>query len=113
MVIQSTGRECDVAPYTDAYDAINSVRIATAGTVYTSQETGKTYILVFHERLWMGDLIEHSVANPNQLQYYGTTVQDNPSPDSPLYIMSEDSDFYPSLETKGTNIFANTQTPTS
>ena len=27
--------------------------------------------------------------------------------------MSEDSDFYLPLETKGTNIFANTQTPTS
>ena len=56
--------------------------------------------------------MEHSLANPNQLRYYGTTVQDNPFSDSPLYIMSEDSDFYLPLETKGTNIFANTRTPT-
>ena len=55
--------------------------------------TGQTYILVFHEGIWMGDLMEHSLANPNQLQYYGTTVQDNLLSDSPLYIMSEDSDF--------------------
>ena len=68
VVIQFTGRECDVAPYTEAYDAIKSVRIATAGTSYTSQETGQTYILVFHEGLWMGDLMDHSLANPNQLQ---------------------------------------------
>ena len=57
--------------------------------------------------------MEHSLANPNQLQYYVTTVQDNLFLDLPLYIMSEDSDFYLPLETKGTNIFANTQTPTS
>ena len=56
----------------------------------------------------MGDLMEHSLANPNQLQYYVTTVQDNLFLDLPLYIMSEDSDFYLPLETKGTNIFANT-----
>ena len=42
VVIQFTGRECDVATYTDAYDAIKSIRISTAGTAYTSQETGQT-----------------------------------------------------------------------
>ena len=78
VVIHFNGSECDVSPYTDAYDAIKIVRIATARTAYTSQETGQTYILVFHEELWMGDLMEHSLANPNQLQYYRTTVQDNP-----------------------------------
>ena len=61
VVIQFSGREYDVAPYTDAYDAIKSVRIETSGTAYTSKETGKTYILVFHEGLWMGDLMEHSL----------------------------------------------------
>ena len=52
--------------------------------------------------------MEHSIANPNQLQYYGMTLQDNPFSDSSLYTMSEDSDFYLTLETKGKNIFANT-----
>ena len=113
VVIQFTGLECDVAPYTDAYDAIKIVRIATSGTTYTSQKNGQTYILVFHDELWMCDLMEHSLANPNQLLYYGTTVQDNTFSDSPLYIMSEESDFYLPLETKGTNIFVNTRNPTS
>ena len=113
VVIQFTGCEYDVAPYTDAYDAIKSVTIEKDGTAYTSQKNGQTYILVFHEGLWMGDLMYHSLANPNQLRYDGTTVQDNPFSYSPLYIMSEDDDFYLPLETKGTNIFANNWTPTS
>ena len=65
--MQYFGRECDVTPYTDAYEAIKSVPIATAGTAWTSTETGKIYILVFHEGLWMGDQMEHSLLNPNQL----------------------------------------------
>ena len=50
--MQYSGRECDVSPYTDAYEAIKSVPITTTGTAWTSTETGETYILVFHERLW-------------------------------------------------------------
>ena len=43
--MQYSGRDCDMSPYTDAYEAINSVPIATAGTAWTSTETGETYIL--------------------------------------------------------------------
>ena len=112
-LLHFTGRECDVSPYTDSYEAIKSVRIATAGTAYTSQETGQTYILVFHEGLWMGDKMEHSLINQNQLRHFGTTVQDNPFSTSPLYIMTEDSDFSLPLQVDGTNIFLNTRTPTA
>ena len=65
--MQYSGRECDVSPYTDAYESINSVPIATAGTAWTSTETGETYILVFHEGLCVGYQMEHSLLNPNQL----------------------------------------------
>ena len=34
--MQYSGREFDVSPYTDAYEAIKSVPIATAGTAWTS-----------------------------------------------------------------------------
>ena len=40
--MQYSGRECDMLPYTDAYEAIKSVPIATAGTAWTSTETGET-----------------------------------------------------------------------
>ena len=65
--MQYSGRQCDVSPYTDAYEAIKSVPIATAGTAWTSAATGETYILVFHKGLWIGYHMEHSLLNPNQL----------------------------------------------
>ena len=57
--MQYSGHGCDVSPYTYAYEAINSVPIDTAGTAWTSTETGETYILVFHEGLCMVDQMEH------------------------------------------------------
>ena len=74
VFLNYTGRECDVSPYTDTYESIKSVPIAKAGTAWTSPETGVTYILVFNEELWMGDKMDHSLINPNQLRLYGVTV---------------------------------------
>ena len=101
-----------MSPYMDAYEDIKSVPIATAGTAWTSTDTGETYILVFHEGLWMGYQMEHSLLNPNQLRHFGVTVQDSPFADAPLYISTENGDFVLSLEILGTNIVANTRTPT-
>jgi hypothetical protein len=78
LVLNYTNRECDVAPYTDTYQAISNVPIVTGATAYTSPTTGDTFILVFHEALWMGPHLDHSLINPNQLRNYGLTVQDNP-----------------------------------
>ena len=110
--MQYSGRECDVSPYTDAYEAIKSFPTAAAGTAWTSTETSETYILVLHEGLWMGYQMEHSLLNPNQLRHFGVTVQDNPFADAPLYISTENGDFVLPLEILGTNIVAETRTPT-
>ena len=61
----------------------------------------------------MGDTLDHTLANPNQLWHYGITVQDNPACDKPLYFMSEDTEFSMALKRQGTIIFADTFTPTS
>lgn len=111
-ILDHTGRDCDVSPYTDAYDSIKNVPIVSAGTAWTSNQTGQTYILVFNEGLWMGDQMESTLINQNQLRHFGVDVQDNPYADSPLYIRSEDAGFTLPLQTNGTNIFADTRTPT-
>ena len=49
VVIHFTERECTVSLYTDAYGPIKSVKIACAGTAWTSPALGKTYILVFNK----------------------------------------------------------------
>ena len=112
-VLHYTGRECDVSPCTDTYEYIKSVRIALDGTEYISKETGQTCILVFNEGLWMRDKMENTLINQNQLRYFGTTVQDNPFSESPLYIMTEYRDLSLPLNVDGTNIFSETRTPTS
>ena len=102
-----------MSPYTDTYESFKSVPIAKAGTVWTSPETEVTYILVFNEGLWMGDKMDHSLINPNQLRLYGVTVQDNPLCCSPLYMITEDGDFVLPLDMKGKNVMANTRMPTT
>ena len=93
VILHYTGKECDVSPYTDTYEAIKSVPIVQAATAYDNPETGETTILIFNEAIWMGNLLDHTLVNPNQLRAYGITVQDNPFSTAPIYISTEDNDF--------------------
>ena len=47
LVLNYTNRECDVAPYTDTYQAIFNVPIVTGATAYTSPTTGDTFICTY------------------------------------------------------------------
>ena len=111
-LLSNTGQECDVSPYTDEYEEIKNVPIALAATAWTSLELAKTFIIILHEGLWMKTTMDHILVNPNQLQHFGFTVQDNPYISSPLYIESTDRDFVLPLIMEGTNIMEHTRTPT-
>ena len=89
-VLHYTGRECDVSPYTDAYEEMKNIPIVTGGTAWTSPVSGETFKLVIHEALWMPATMDDSLLNPNQLRAYGSTVQDNPYSDLPLSISNPD-----------------------
>ena len=112
VILSQTGRECDVSPFTAAYNSITNVPIVTGATAWTSQNTGETYILVFHEALWMADIMDHTLINPNQLRHYGVSVQDNPYANLQMHIATEDEEVYIPLQTEGTTIFLSTRTPT-
>ena len=75
-------------------------------------QSGETYIIVFNEGLLMVDKMYHTLVNLNQMQHFGIKVQYNPYDDAPLYLMKEDGDFALSLAVQGTNIMADTRTPT-
>lgn len=111
VVLSFTGRECDVSPYSDTYQAIKGVPIVSGATAWTSQSTGETYILVFHEALWMGGVLDHSLLNPNQMRQFGVIVQDNPFDADQMHIATEDDELVIPLESEGTTIFVNTRTP--
>jgi len=64
--ISFTGQTCDVTPYTDSYEAMKDVPIASAATAWDNPETGTTIILEFHQGLWFGPKLQNSLINPNQ-----------------------------------------------
>ena len=55
LILQYTGKECSVMPYNDKYDPTNNVPIVHAATAYQCNLTGRIYILIFNECLWMGE----------------------------------------------------------
>ena len=60
----------------------------------------------------MGDSLDHTLFNPNQLWHYGIKVQDNPMSAKPLSIISEDNEFSLEMSMSGTVLYFNTRTPT-
>ena len=106
-----TGRVCDVSPYNaEAYQAEQNIPIVSAATAYTDPFDGQVYILVIHEGLWFGDKLNHSLINPNQLRFAGTTVHDNPfDANNPIAIENEEVTI--PLQILGTTIFLETTTP--
>ena len=71
---------------------------------------GTAYLLVFHEYLWMGNKLDHTLVIPNQLQAYGVSVQDNRFDTKPLSITANDVSVELYLE--GTIICGDTRMPT-
>ena len=101
-----------MSPYTDTYEAIKSVPIVKAATAYDNPETGETTILILNEAIWMGDKMQHTLINPNQLRAYGVSVQDNPFSEAPTFIATEDYEFVLPLTCTGTILGVATRTPT-
>ena len=102
---------CDVSPYRDDYESIKNVPIVNAATAWQSTLTGQIYILVINECIWMGDNMDHTLINPNQLRHFGTKVQDNPTLEEPLSIITEDKEFCMDLCMHGTICYADTFVP--
>ena len=112
VVMNYTNRACNVMPYTDSYEPIKDVPVVQGATGYTNPKTGQSYILVFNEALWMGDHMDHSLLNPNQLRHYGTIVQDNPYDTVQTHIANEDRTCVIPLSSFGTTLGFETFAPT-
>ena len=112
IVIYFTGKECDVATYTDTYNTIKVVPIVQAATSYYNADTRDTTILIINEAICMGETMDHTLVNPNQLRAYGMTVQNNPFAKAPIFIATEDHDFMLPLSSKGTILGVTIKNPT-
>ncbi len=73
-LIETTGAECDVRGFHDDMAPIRNVPIATCATAYDHPILQETLILLFHEALYFGKAMDHSLLNPNQLRDNGLTV---------------------------------------
>ena len=112
IILEYTGKVCDVSPYTDTYESVKNVPIVNAATAWQSPLTGQTYILVMNEVLWMGDSMDNTLFNPNQFRHYGTKVQDNPVAESPLSIINDEHEFSMEMAMDGTIVYFESHTPT-
>ncbi len=90
---------------------MHDVPIVTGTTAVQIQSTRETVILVVNQALCFGDSMSNSLLNLNQLQHFGTTVQDNPFDKRGLFIMTEDDTMIPMM-TRGTTISFESRTPT-
>ena len=90
--ISYTNRCADVNGYMDSLGTEKNVPIVSAATSYTCPQTDQVYILVFHEFLWFGCKLDHSLINPNQVRAFGIGFWDNPyDTDRGLFIDVNDS----------------------
>jgi hypothetical protein len=79
---------------------------------YKPPQTGETSILILNEAIWMGDKMDRTLVNPNQLHAYGLTLQDNPFSEAPICIATEGHEFILSLTSSCTILEVTTRTPT-
>ena len=56
---------------------MTNVPIVSGATAY-DDPNGETYILIFHESLYYGTKLEHSLINPNQIRHNDVDFWDNP-----------------------------------
>ena len=90
---------------------MTNVPIVTGGTAWTDDTDNTTYILLFHEALYYGTKLSHSLINPNQIRHFGIGFWDNPYDENhPLSIEHENINI--PLQYEGTKLTFTSRAPT-
>ena len=77
VILEFTQRAADVYAYLKDIALIEGVPIVSGETAWDDPITGQTYILVINEGLYIGNKMDHSLINPNQIRDYGIPLWDN------------------------------------
>ena len=99
--------------YDTSIKPVENVPIVSGATAYDDPITGITYILVFHESLYYGDKLDHTLINPNQVRSYGIPFWDNPYNTTRALSIDVNEDFNIPLRTIGTKVTFSTRVPTA
>jgi hypothetical protein len=79
QVLELSGEKVTVTPYSEQYDAMTDIPIATVVTVWENPKNGEAWMLVIHEALYFGNKLQESLLCPNQLRAAGNIVRDVPT----------------------------------
>jgi hypothetical protein len=111
--VQFTGKHCEVSPFSDHYNKMMDVPIASAATAWDDPETGKTTILIFHQGLWFGNQLPNSLINPNQCRMHGIELCKDPfDPHRALGITDAQTEFHIPLVFGQSFVYFQTRAPT-
>ena len=88
--ITHKNRSSYVYPYSEVYEPIENVPIFSGATSYDHMD-GNTYILAFHESLYYGSQMKHSLINPNHIRSSGLNFYDNLARDEEFYVELDDN----------------------
>ena len=77
-VVSFTGERVNVSPFSEAYNALKDIPIATVATVWECPRTMEGFLLIIHEALYFGKKLKVSLLCPNQLRNHGLQVNDTP-----------------------------------
>ena len=109
-IIEYTNQGYDIAHFLEKYTPTKDIPIVSAATGFTL-ENGRSYILVFHEALYMPNM-RHTLINPNQFRNFREKVQDHPyHEDCPISIDIPDGELSACLQYSGTVMFLYTWFP--
>ena len=111
-ILSMTHRTADVYPYDSSYSPIENVPIVSGATAFDCPYSNNTYILVFHESLYYGPKLDHSLINPNQLRAYGLGYWDNPFDTQHQLSIDTPCGLVIPLQSKGTKIYFKSRVPT-
>jgi hypothetical protein len=110
-----TDTKVSVSTFSDSYEAIKDVPIATVAKAWDDPATGDVTVLYIHEALYFGDKMSHTLLCPNQLRANGWKVQDVPKQfdtESAHAIIDPTGTFWMPLEMSGVISYLRTRRPT-
>ena len=77
LMLGDTGRTVDVGGFKESIGSVMDVKIAHVAVAYDCPKTFRTYLLIYHEVLYIPDM-DDNLCNPNQIRAQGIKVNDAP-----------------------------------
>jgi hypothetical protein len=78
VLIDDTGYRVRVNAFSPEHEPMEGILIGTVASPYECEDTGQTYILVWHQFLYFGDQMPVTLLSGNQIRAHGHTMEDIP-----------------------------------